>query len=69
MKLNYEAARKARITGIVIVEVVIDKEGVAGATVLKPLPFGLSEAVLESVPGGPSSRACSTASRWTSSTT
>ncbi|HEX8153610.1 MAG TPA: TonB family protein, partial [Thermoanaerobaculia bacterium] len=45
-----EAARKARVSGIVIVEVVIDREGkVSSTNVLKPLPFGLSEAAVEAV--------------------
>lgn len=45
-----EAARQARISGIVIIEAVIDKEGrVADAKVLKPLPFGLDRAALEAI--------------------
>jgi TonB family protein len=45
-----DAARKARVAGIVIIEAVIDKEGrVANAKVLKPLPLGLDEAALEAV--------------------
>jgi TonB family protein len=43
-------ARKARVFGIVIVEVIIDKTGrVVGARILKALPFGLSEAAVEAV--------------------
>ncbi len=44
------AAREARISGMVIVEAVIDREGVVKeARVLNPLPFGLSEAAVEAV--------------------
>jgi TonB family protein len=45
-----EAARKAHISGIVIVEVIIDRRGeVREAKVLKPLPFGLDQAALDAV--------------------
>jgi len=45
-----EEARKARITGIVIVEAIIDRNGVVkNASVLKTLPFGLDQAALDSV--------------------
>jgi TonB family protein len=45
-----EVARKARITGVVLVEIVIEKDGrVSHATVLKPLPFGLDQAAAEAV--------------------
>jgi len=45
-----EEARKERISGIVILEVVIDKTGsVRDAVVLKPLPFGLDQAALDAV--------------------
>ncbi|HEX3067436.1 MAG TPA: energy transducer TonB [Thermoanaerobaculia bacterium] len=45
-----EVARKAAISGIVIVEVIIDRAGtVKDARVLKPLPFGLDQAAIEAV--------------------
>lgn len=45
-----EAARTARISGIVILEVVIDAAGtVREAKVLKPLPYGVDAAALEAV--------------------
>jgi TonB family protein len=45
-----EAARKARIMGIVIIEAVIDRNGVVkDASVLKPLPFGMDQAALDAV--------------------
>lgn len=45
-----EKARKAAITGIVIVEVIVDEAGVVkDAHVLKPLPFGLDEAAIDAV--------------------
>jgi TonB family protein len=43
-----DEALRARISGIVIVEAMIDKNGdVRDATVLKPLPFGLDQAALD----------------------
>jgi TonB family protein len=45
-----EEARAARISGIVILEVIIDKAGVVrDAVVLKPLPFGLDQAAIDAV--------------------
>jgi TonB family protein len=45
-----EEARRARISGIVIVEAVIDKTGaVRDVSVLKPLPFGLDQAAVDAV--------------------
>ena len=45
-----EVARKARVSGIVIVECTIDKGGnVTDVHVLKPLPFGLDQAAAEAV--------------------
>jgi TonB family protein len=45
-----DEARKARISGIVILEVVIGRDGlVKTAEVLKPLPFGLDQAAVDAV--------------------
>lgn len=48
--VSTEEARKARVSGIVILEVLIDAAGnVVGATILKPLPFGLDQAAVDAV--------------------
>jgi protein TonB len=45
-----DEALRARISGIVILETTIDHTGVVKeVTVLKPLPFGLSEAAVDAV--------------------
>ena len=45
-----DEARRDRVSGIVIVEALVDKSGVVkDAIVLKPLPFGLSDAALDAV--------------------
>ncbi len=45
-----ETARRARISGVVIVELVIDRKGnVVGARVLKPLPMGLDQSAIDAV--------------------
>ena len=45
-----DAARKAHITGVVIVEAIVNKQGqVEQAKVLKGLPMGLSEQAIEAV--------------------
>jgi len=41
-------ARKARIAGVVIVDLLIEKDGrVSAVQVVKPLPFGLDQAVVD----------------------
>ncbi|HXH40731.1 MAG TPA: energy transducer TonB [Thermoanaerobaculia bacterium] len=48
--LYTDEARRAGISGIVILEVVIDRNGVVTkADVLKPLPFGLDQAAVDAV--------------------
>jgi TonB family protein len=45
-----EEARRARVQGVVLLEIIIEADGrVSGGRVLKPLPFGLTEAAIESV--------------------
>lgn len=45
-----EEARKARVSGIVIAELVIDRTGtVKDVRILKPLPFGLSESATDAI--------------------
>src|SRR5262249_7042378 len=45
-----EEARRAHISGIVILEALIDKNGnVTDVNVLKPLPFGLDQAAVDAV--------------------
>lgn len=45
-----DTARKARIGGIVILELTIETDGrVGGARVLKPLPMGLDQKAIEAV--------------------
>jgi len=45
-----EEARRERVSGIVIIEALIDRTGaVKDIKVLKPLPFGLSEAAVDAV--------------------
>ena len=45
-----DEARKAKVSGIVILEIGIDEKGrPAGYHVLKPLPFGLTEAAVAAV--------------------
>jgi TonB family protein len=45
-----EAARKARVQGVVIVEAIIDEQGnVTQTNILKGLPLGLSQAAVEAV--------------------
>src|SRR5438270_436647 len=45
-----DEARRARISGIVIVEALIDKDGhVKDVQVLKPLPFGLDQSAVDAV--------------------
>jgi TonB family protein len=45
-----EAQKKSRVSGIVILELVIETDGrVSGGRVLKPLPLGLNDAAIEAV--------------------
>ena len=43
-------ARKARVQGVVILEVVVERDGrISGGKVLKPLPFGLTQKAIDSL--------------------
>lgn len=45
-----EAQKRSRVSGIVILELVIETDGrVSGGRVLKPLPLGLNDAAIEAV--------------------
>jgi protein TonB len=45
-----EEARKARVEGVVILEIIVDKLGnVRDPQVLRPLPMGLTEAAIDAV--------------------
>jgi len=45
-----DVARKARISGVVIIETIIDRNGnVTDARVLKGLPLGLDQSALEAI--------------------
>jgi TonB family protein len=45
-----ESAKRARVSGIVIVEVIIEADGkISGGHILKPLPFGLDQKAIEAV--------------------
>lgn len=45
-----EAARRAKVQGVVIIEAVIDRNGnVTDARILKPLPFGLDQQALKAI--------------------
>lgn len=47
-----EEARKARVTGVVVIEAIIDEQGnVTNAAVLQGLPMGLDRSALEAVQG------------------
>src|SRR5215213_6633118 len=47
-----ETARKARVTGAVVIEAIIDEQGnVTNTRVLQGLPMGLDQAALEAVRG------------------
>ena len=43
-----EQARRAGVQGVVILELIVEPDGrVSGGRVLKPLPFGLTDAAIE----------------------
>jgi len=45
-----DVARRARVEGIVLLEIVIERDGtVSDVHVLKPLPFGLDQAAVDAV--------------------